>query len=222
MATMSKSQRFGKGALIFLPFLLFLIALIFFSQYLYENVLEETSYFRLLIGADTDADADASYASFTPRLNAPDPFPRVPSIGYGEQWAILNVTWDDGGWDIKDVPVYLGSDKQILKKGAGMSFASAFPGEGARTILAAHVTRHFAQLEDTPAGATVTLQTSYGTYTYRVSDRQTFDGADRTYLSPADRNELVLTTCYPRDNGGHRRTGRLALVCEKTGGKEVD
>lgn len=218
----ASGARTGKGFLLFLPFLLFFIALIFLSQYLYENVLEETSYFRLLIGAETDAESDAPADVFVPRLNAPDPFPRVPSIAYGAQWAILNVSWDGGGWSLRDIPVYLGSDKQLLKKGAGMSFGSAFPGEGKRTILSAHVTRHFAQLEDTPAGAVVTLQTSYGVYTYRVADRQTFEGTDRTYLSAADRNELVLATCYPRDNGGHRRTQRLVLLCEKTGGKEVD
>ncbi len=221
MASSQRSKRVLKGGMIFLPFLLFFLALIFFSQYLYENVLEESSYFRLLVGSGDGEAGEGSGSAFTPRLNPPDPFTRIPSVGYGEQWAILNVTWDGGGWSIRDVPIYLGSDKQILKKGAGMSFASAFPGEGARTILSAHVTRHFAELEDTPAGATITLSTSYGTYTYRVTDRKTFEGTDRTYLSASDANELILATCYPRDNGGHRRTQRLAVICELVSGKEI-
>ena len=151
----------------------------------------------------------------------PDALSRIPSVAYGRQFARLNVTWEDGGWDIVNIPVYLGSDKRILKKGAGMSFGSFFPGEGRCTILSAHVTRSFAELEDTPIGAIVVLETSYGPYAYRVEQKETVDGTDRRYMDAGQDADLVLYTCYPRDNNGERRTDRCVLRCRLVDGLEV-
>lgn len=222
MATKRKKKNgFLRGAALLLPFLLFAAAVFCFSLYLCDSVLEENAYFSLLVGGGRDASGTVVDTNFVPG-EAPDVLRRIPGINYGQQWAILNVDWDGGGWELRNIPVFLGADKAILKVGAGMSFASTFPGEGERCIISSHVTRYFAQLEDTPAGAIVTLNTLYGTYTYRVVDRQTFKGTDRTYLSPSsDKNELILYTCYPRDNDGHRRTKRCALICEKLSGLEV-
>ena len=131
------------------------------------------------------------------------------------------MTWADGGWRIRNIPVYLGADKKLLKKGAGMSFGSAFPGEGGCTIVSAHVTRDFAELEDTPVGAIVLLETSYGPYAFRVDEKQTVNGADRRFADAKQASDLVLYTCYPRDNEGRRRTERCVLLCTLIDGTEV-
>ena len=211
----------GKGFAMAVPFLLFFAGVFCISMYLFQSTVEQTAYFGLLVGSTEPRESEQTDAGFTPGAR-PTELLRIPSISYGRQFAILNVTWDDGGWDIVDSPVYLGADKRILKKGVGMSFGSFFPGEGKCTVLSAHVTRNFAGLEDTPVGATVTLSTSYGPYVYRVEEKKTgVPGIDRWYMDPTQSEDLVLYTCYPRDNNGERRTERCVLLCRLIDGVEV-
>ena len=210
----------GKGVLLVVPFLLFFAGVFCFGMYLFQSVVEESAFFALLVGDATQTEITDEDTGFVPGAR-PDTLDSVPAIRYGKQFARLNVSWQDGGWSIRNIPVYLGADKKLLKKGAGMSFGSAFPGEGGCTILSAHVTRDFAELEDTPAGAIVTLETSYGPYMYRVEDKKTASGTDRWYMDAAQNADLVLYTCYPRDNGGKRRTDRCVLLCTLIDGTEV-
>ena len=211
----------GRSFAMLIPFLLFFAGVFCLGMYLYQSVVEETAFFGLLVGSTTQTveitDEDTGFVPGE-RLNS---LVKVPTIHYGKQFARLNVTWQGGGWSIQNIPVYLGSDKKILKKGAGMSFGSAFPGERGCTIVSAHVTRDFAQLEDTPIGAVVLLETSYGPYTYRVDEKKTAKGEDRWYMDAGQNADLVLYTCYPRDNGGRRRTERCVLVCTLIDGTEV-
>ncbi|MDO4543437.1 MAG: sortase [Clostridia bacterium] len=215
MSKKSKGKRVGEGLLKLLPFVLFFCALILFSLFLFNTVLEETAYFSLFVGERVYADSEEQAGDFVPGA-ATD---TLPQIAYGTQFAQLNVE----GWDIKNIAVYLGNDKSILKKAAGMSFASGFPGQGQRVIISSHVTREFAELEDTPIGAVVTIETLYGPYEYRVVDKRSFSGTERSLLTPSTLygEQLILYTCYPRDNGGHRRTERCALICEKISGLEL-
>ena len=209
-----------KSILRVIPFLLFFAGVFCLSMYLYQSVVEETAFFGLLVGSSAQTEVTDEDTGFVPgeRMNA---LREIPAIRYGRQFARLNVSWQGGGWSIKNVPVYLGSDKKLLKKGAGMSFGSAFPGEGGCTILSAHVTRDFAELEDTPIGAVVLLETSYGPYAYRVEEKKTALGTDRWYIDAGQDADLVLYTCYPRDNGGKRRTERCVLLCTLIDGTEV-
>jgi LPXTG-site transpeptidase (sortase) family protein len=219
---MEAKTRFSKGMAIAiaLPFLLFFVGVFCFGMYLFQSVVEETAYFGLLVGDSVPREIDDADDAFLSAAK-PEKLERIPSITYGKQFARLNVTWDGSGWDIRDIPVYLGADKRILKKGAGMSFGSYFPGEHGCTIISAHVTRDFARLEDTPAGATVQLETSYGPYAYRVREVKTAKGTDRWYMDAGQDADLVLYTCYPRDNSGKRRTDRCVLLCDLIDGVEV-
>ena len=210
----------GKGLLIVIPFLLFFAGVFCFGMYFYQSVLEESAYFGLLVGSSTQTEITDEDTGFVPG-ERPNALAEIPPIRYGKQFARLNVSWQGGSWSIKNVPVYLGSDKKLLKKGAGMSFGSAFPGERGCTIISAHVTRDFAELEDTPVGAEVLVETSYGPYTYRVDEIKTADGADRWYMNAGQDADLVLYTCYPRDNNGKRRTERCVLLCTLIDGTEV-
>ena len=211
----------GHTLLLLLPFLLFFFGIFFTGIYLFESVAEETAYFSLLIGDSAPREVDDFDTGFVPGERPARLF-KIPSIDYGKQFARLNVTWQGGGWDIVNIPVYLGTDKSILKKGAGMSFSSAFPGEGGCTILSAHVTRHFAELETTPEGASVLLETSYGPYRYEVVKVVPgINGTDRWYMDASSDYDLMLYSCYPRDNNGERRTERCVLCCVLREGTEV-
>lgn len=210
----------GRGLALSIPFLLFFAGVFFASMYLFQSVVEETAYFGMIVGNRTaetvEAEPETSEIAFIPS-GKPATLSRIPSIPYGKQFARLNVE----GWKIRDIPVFLGSDKKLLKKGSGMSFGSYFPGEGGCTIISAHVTREFAELEDTPVGAVVTVETSYGPYTYRVTEIRVANGTDAWYKDAGQQSDLMLYTCYPRDNNGKRRTERCVLLCTLVDGAEV-
>lgn len=214
------SSPTGRGFLMVIPFLLFFAGVFSIGMYLFQSVVEESAYFGLLIGSNTQTEITVEDTDFVPG-ERPNALIKIPAIRYGKQFARLNVSWQGGGWSIRNVPVFLGSDKKLLKKGAGMSFGSAFPGEHGCTILSAHVTRDFAELEDTPVGAVVLLETSYGPYAYRVDEKKTAEGTDRWYMDAGQDADLVLYTCYPRDNNGKRRTERCVLLCTLIDGTEV-
>jgi Sortase (surface protein transpeptidase) len=219
--TVRKTKWGGRAFLLLLPFLLFFSALFFLSIYVFQTVVEETAYFPMIVGNTAPRASEDLDTGFVPG-SCPSTLTRIPSIRYGRQFARLNVKWAGGGWNIVNIPVYLGSDKNTLKKGAGMSFASFFPGEKGCTIISAHVTRHFAELETTPIGAVVTIETSYGPYQYVVAER--FDGVsgtDRWYMDSSSPYDLILYSCFPRDNKGERRTNRCVVCCMKTDGAEV-
>lgn len=217
-----QTNSFLKGIALAIPFLLFFFGIFCASMYLFTTVVEETSYFSLLVGDSARQEIEEHDPEFIPAPR-PSRLSRIPSISYGSRFARLNVTWgENDGWDIVDIPVRLGADKKILKKGAGMSFGSAFPGEAGCTIISAHVTRDFAELEDTPIGATVTIETTYGPYTYVVDECiQGVSGTDRWYMDSGEDCDLMLYTCYPRNNHGERRTERCVLRCTLTDGVEV-
>jgi sortase A len=140
-----------------------------------------------------------------------------PKIKYRSVWARLRVE----GWTRnKEIPVYYGDNYDLLKKGAGMWQNSRFCGQNGKTVVSAHVTTHFRELETTAVGTRVTMDTVYGVYEYEVVDRIIFTPDQPEVLYPADGEDvLLLYTCYPYNNGGRTRTERLALVCKKTGGE---
>ena len=70
-----------------------------------------------------------------------------------------------------------------------------------RTILlAGHNNTFFNDLQHTEAGATVTITTHYGVYTYEVTGTEILDYQDETAydFTRTDEN-LILYTCYPFD-----------------------
>ena len=141
-----------------------------------------------------------------------------PSIAFESRWATLSVE----GWTKNtEVPVYFGDSNEILHKGAGMWIGSRFCGQNGKIVISAHVTTDFYELEDTPVGALVTMNTIYGEYTYKVREVKIFSSSDKQLLYPDDGKEvLFMYTCYPRSVGVGYTSQRCALVCDKVSGKE--
>ena len=54
-----------------------------------------------------------------------------------------------------------------------------------------------------------------------MEQKETVDGTDRRYMDAGQDADLVLYTCYPRDNNGERRTDRCVLRCRLVDGMEV-
>ncbi len=198
-----------KGFFLLLPHLLTVLALLCASVVLFQTVVAESVYYQLVTGM---AGGSSSNDTVTQEEG------RIPPIFYGEQWATLNVD----GWEERDIPVFFGDENALLRKGACMSFNSRFCGQGGRTVLSAHVTRHFYEIEDTKIGTLLTMDTIYGKYVYKVVDTLIFNYRDSSALIPAEGEgeTLFMYTCYPRQNGFQFRSERIALICRKIEGKE--
>lgn len=197
------------GISLFLPYVLFAAALVFFSVFLFKTVISRSVYYQLAINSTPPSDTASA------PVTEEDEF---PVIRYLSQWATLNVE----GWEENtDIPAYFGNEEDVLKAGAASPSFTSFCGQGGKVIVSAHVTRHFSELEDTEIGTRVLVDTVYGPYIYEVTEKAIFDAADaERYLTPDNTEEtLVLYTCYPRVNHYKPRTQRCALICKKVSGK---
>lgn len=202
-----KKNPFAKGFFLFLPYPLVFVALVCIVVVLFQSFVEPSAYFRLL-----------TYNKVDPSVTIPETeegeFPVIP---YESQWATLNVD----GWKRKDIKVFFGDNNTLLRKGAGMWINSRFCGQNGKIVLSAHVTSDFHELEITPIGTRVTMDTVYGQYVYEVSDTLIFHYQDASPLMPEDGEEVLLMyTCYPRKNGHLFKTQRMALICKKVEGKD--
>lgn len=196
-----------KGFFLLLPFPVLFAAIVCVAIVLFQSVVEPSSYFRLLMYSNADSSATI------PETEG-DEFPVIP---YESQWATMNVD----GWERKDIKVFFGDNNTLLRKGAGMWINSRFCGQNGKIVLSAHVTSDFYELETTPIGTYVTMDTVYGKYVYEVTDTLIFHYQDDAVLMPEDGEEILfMYTCYPRKNGHLFKTQRMALICKKVVGKD--
>lgn len=140
---------------------------------------------------------------------------------FGELYAILSSPALD-----LDVPVYWGSNDELLEHGACQSSGSVVVGEKGRSVISAHVDTFFADLGNLKEGDEVTVSTNYGRFTYKVSRLISFPSTDRQYVAHSDMTSLTLYTCK-RDLFGSSEM-RIGVICEPvkkafyTDAKEAD
>lgn len=114
---------------------------------------------------------------------------------YGEMYAYVRCTRI-----ALDAPIYKGDDDDILKKGIGQNFASSQPGFGRLVLLCGHNNTYFNALKNIAVDDIIEIETSYGTYKYKVSETKVLNENDTgAYDFTIDREQLVLYTCYPFD-----------------------
>lgn len=207
VTALGKSPCF-KGFFLFLPFVFTVIAIGCAVVLVFQSVIAPSEYYRVLMGraggvSNNTVQADEGH---------------IPPIMYESQWATLNVD----GWEERDIPVYFGDNDAILRRGAGMWMNSRFCGQRGKTVLSAHVTSHFYEIEDVSIGTHVQVDTIYGKYVYEVVDIKLFHYQDNSLIKPGDETEdiLLMYTCYPRKNGYQFKEQRIALICKKISGKE--
>ena len=135
---------------------------------------------------------------------------------YGEVYALLKIPSIH-----LEYPVYHGDTPDLLMKGIGHYAESFFPGEGGSIILAGHNNVHFQNLYDVKKKDLITLETIYGTFTYKVYDSKVISSKDEDAL-PIENNEeiLMIYTCYPKTAMGH--TNKRFGVYSKLGEADYD
>lgn len=94
-----------------------------------------------------------------------------------------------------------GTDSATLKKGPGRHARTFMPGEGELVYIAGHRTTFgapFARIDALRPGDPITVETPYGTFTYRAQRHSIVDASDLSVLRSHGTERLALQACHPR------------------------
>lgn len=150
---------------------------------------------------------------------------RIPSSEI--EYPTLGIEYGSVTLDQQHVQAKLiyGDSNEDLRTGVGHFNGSVFPGEAGTTLIGGHNTADLASLEQSEIGDTVTIQTNYGTYTYKINDKQVKKFDDKTAIASlyekSDDNHLILYTCYPIDMIG-LTDDRLFVYADLISGDMID
>lgn len=98
--------------------------------------------------------------------------------------------------------VAFGDNKELLNKYIGHDTATLLPGEGGTIVYSGHNSKDFLNnLKDIKKETSIIVETTYGTFNYKVNDTKIIDDTDfdSVYLK-GNKEVLVLYTCYPFSN----------------------
>lgn len=128
---------------------------------------------------------------------------------FGQQYAILSCDAFDA-----DIPVYWGSETELLERGACQASSSVVIGTEGNAVISAHVDTFFADLEKLRPGDEVVLRTNYGIFRYSVKELISFTADNKEYIVPTEDTRLTLYTCRKELLGGSDQ--RVGVICEPT------
>jgi sortase A len=112
-----------------------------------------------------------------------------------------------------------GTARDDLSKGPGHYPATPMPGQLGNAAIAGHRTTHgkpFYNLNELAAGDSIIIRTTYGTFTYRVTQQLIVRPTDVSVVAPTRDAELTLTTCNPRFSARERMVVHAKLVVNKS------
>lgn len=95
------------------------------------------------------------------------------------------------------VPIYNGTEKFILNRGAGRIKGMAKMDEDANLGISAHRDGFFRGLKDIKVGDDIEIQTTRGVEIYAVTAINIVPKSDVSVLDPQTEKTLTLVTCYP-------------------------
>lgn len=113
-----------------------------------------------------------------------------------------------------DVPVYWGSDRELFELGACQSSGSVLIGEEGNTVISAHEDTFFSELSNLKVSDTITVNTNYGQFKYKVKELIEFKKTDNKYVVPSEETKLTLYTCKKNVLGSS--DDRIGVICELT------
>lgn len=97
----------------------------------------------------------------------------------------------------RSLPIFEGTNSDILKKGVGHYKHSVLPGENNNSVLSGHRDTVFRGLGNVGINDELIVTTDDGEYLYKIRKVRIVDQSDRTVLVPKPKSTLTLTTCYP-------------------------
>ena len=129
---------------------------------------------------------------------------------YGENYATLKIP--SVGIDL---PIYYGTEMDLLKNGVGHEIDSYFPGEGGSIILMGHnYNQLLAKLPEIQVDDTIQILTGYGDFEYKVYHSQIIKETETNKVPIQQQGEiLMIYTCWPINNIG-RATERYVVYAK--------
>lgn len=193
-------RRSRWGILIGIPLSLFICGIILITIGTYNYMKSAFFLSGMLVGHNYSASDSIS--------NAASIYPE-----YGQEFGDLVIA--SAGIDY---PVFNGDSDEQLNKGIGHYFGSRYPGENGKVVLSGHRNTVLKDLGKAELGDKVILETTYGTYVYKVSNIRITKSSDKTITDAADGKEtLVLYTCYPFTFVGNAPQ-RYVVTCDSVEG----
>ncbi|WP_144697786.1 class D sortase [Fictibacillus phosphorivorans] len=95
------------------------------------------------------------------------------------------------------LPIYHGTNEDELEKGVGHFADSVLPGEKDNSVLSGHRDTVFRKLGEVGKGDLLVVETTAGTFTYKVRKVRIVDKDDRSVIVSVPRATLTVSTCYP-------------------------
>ena len=121
-----------------------------------------------------------------------------------------------------DNNLFFGDGNVALRNGVGIYNGSFIPGYGKTILVAGHNNTYFNGLKNAKAGQTVTIKTSYGNYTYEITDTAVKKATDTSaYDLSANEENLIMYTCYPFDELG-LTDQRFFVYAKYVSGPQID
>lgn len=97
-----------------------------------------------------------------------------------------------------DLPIVEGTHEDDLEKGVGHYAGTAYPLEEDQIVLSGHRDTVFRRMGELELGDILTVKTTYGDFSYEITDTKIVNADDRTVITSTAPDEvLTLTTCYP-------------------------
>ena len=96
-----------------------------------------------------------------------------------------------------NAPVVQGTTWNILALGVGHYAGSPLPGQGGNVVFSGHRDTVFTNLQYVKVGDSVTFDSPYGPFVYRVTSIKIVPKTDPNIVVPSQNPELTLTSCYP-------------------------
>ena len=103
---------------------------------------------------------------------------------------------------------------ELLEQGACLTTASALLGASGNSVISGHVNTFFHDLSQLQVGDTVTAYTTYGKFTYEVTEQIQFESTSKSYLKQTDDDRLTLYTCEMQLLGSSSK--RVGVICKLT------
>lgn len=165
----------------------------------------------------------ANETQFTAKTAASTETVSLPDEEEDEENAVLYPVRPEKGENIGNLlipkigatlPIFHGTDEDELMKGVGHFAGSVLPGENDNSVLSGHRDTVFRELGDVEKGDLLIVETSAGTFTYKVRKTRIVDADDRTVIVPKPKATLTVSTCYPFDFIGSGAPERFILFAD--------
>ena len=116
-----------------------------------------------------------------------------------------------------DLPIVEGTDPDDLEKGVGHYKGSYYPEEKGQIVLSGHRDTVFRKAGELEIGDSLEIVLPYGNFEYEITETKIVKSDDLSIITlQNEKEELLLTTCYPFSYVGNAPERYIIYAKKKT------